>query len=279
MPRARLLKPGFFTDEDIAELPPLARLLFQGLWTVADREGRLEDRPKRLKVELLPYDDCDADDLLAEIAGKGFIVRYEVEGRRFIQVRTFSKHQHPHVREPASSIPAPTEPGASTSPAPVQHDPGPAESESESVRDPGSAEGAPPPSPQPPDDGMAWKVKRVFEGWNEIVGEPTGAAVRDRSDKRVRKVRARLEEIPEGDVWAELFEKAAALRSAGCTWLTFDWLFRNSENPEKLQAGAYDFRLPKRAFDDGDGMVKLTPEDLEQMRQEATILPARGSIR
>ena len=44
MARARLLKPGFFTNEDLCELPAFGRLLFAGLWTIADREGRLEDR-------------------------------------------------------------------------------------------------------------------------------------------------------------------------------------------------------------------------------------------
>src|SRR5262245_4448792 len=61
MARARLLKPGFFTNEDLVELPPAARLLFAGLWTLADREGRLEDRPKRIKLAVLPYDDVDVD--------------------------------------------------------------------------------------------------------------------------------------------------------------------------------------------------------------------------
>ena len=38
-----------------------ARLLFVGLWTIADRNGRLEDRPKRIRAELFPYDEIDAD--------------------------------------------------------------------------------------------------------------------------------------------------------------------------------------------------------------------------
>ena len=43
--RTRLLKPGFFMNEELARLPVRARLLFAGLWCLADREGRLEDRP------------------------------------------------------------------------------------------------------------------------------------------------------------------------------------------------------------------------------------------
>ena len=51
MPRARNVKPGFFKNELLAECEPLARILFEGLWCEADREGRLEDRPRRLKAE------------------------------------------------------------------------------------------------------------------------------------------------------------------------------------------------------------------------------------
>jgi len=42
--RSRNIKPGFFKNEIIAEMPTETRLLFIGLWLLADREGRLEDR-------------------------------------------------------------------------------------------------------------------------------------------------------------------------------------------------------------------------------------------
>jgi hypothetical protein len=49
MARSRNIKPGFFTNDELAECHPLGRLLFAGLWTIADKEGRLDDRPKKLK--------------------------------------------------------------------------------------------------------------------------------------------------------------------------------------------------------------------------------------
>jgi len=103
--RTRLLKPDFFHDEDLAELPFEARLLFAGLWTIADREGRLEDRPKRIKAQVFPYDDVNVDALLDRLAAAGFISRYAVDGLDVVQVRTFVKHQNPHHREPASVLP------------------------------------------------------------------------------------------------------------------------------------------------------------------------------
>lgn len=106
MARVRLLKPGFFTNDLLAEVPPLGRLLFAGLWTICDREGRLEDRPKRIKAEILPFDNANVDRLLEELASLGFIERYESGGQRLIQVVSFTRHQSPHPKEPASKLPA-----------------------------------------------------------------------------------------------------------------------------------------------------------------------------
>jgi len=121
--RARNIKPGFFKNEELAAKDPLARILFQGLWCMADREGRLEDRPARIKAEILPYDACDAESLLASLASgeDPFILRYESEGRRFIQIVHFGRHQNPHLKEPKSTIPAPGRHDADTMPEPEKH--------------------------------------------------------------------------------------------------------------------------------------------------------------
>lgn len=109
MPRARNIKPAFFSNEDLVELPFAARLLFIGLWTLADKKGRLEDRPKKIKMELLPCDDVDVDDMLSQLESYGFLHRYLTEGKRYIQITNFEKHQSPHKTEKESSIPAPDE--------------------------------------------------------------------------------------------------------------------------------------------------------------------------
>lgn len=107
MARARNIKPSFFINEDLIELEPLTRLLFIGLWCLADREGRLEDRPKRVKLSILPADDCNVDCLLQSLHDRGFIIRYEVDGIKYIQIPNFKKHQNPHVKEATSTIPEP----------------------------------------------------------------------------------------------------------------------------------------------------------------------------
>ena len=107
MARSRNIKPGFFKNEVLAEMPFECRLLFIGIWTLADREGRLEDRPKRIKAELFAFDSFDVDPMLSRLQADGFLVRYDVGGSRFIQIENFVKHQDPHYKEKASDIPAP----------------------------------------------------------------------------------------------------------------------------------------------------------------------------
>jgi hypothetical protein len=106
MARIRTVKPDFFLDSDLCELSPLHRLFFQGLWCHADRDGRLEDKPRELKVRILPYDSCEPETMLADLAARGFIVRYAVGGQSLIQIVSFLKHQHPHFKEPPSVLPS-----------------------------------------------------------------------------------------------------------------------------------------------------------------------------
>lgn len=106
MARIRTIKPDFFLHEELAELSALHRLLFVGLWTLADKEGRLEDRPKRIKAALFPWDNCDIHEMLEDLDEAGLIHRYEGDVG-CIAIPSFKKHQRPHPKEPASTLPAP----------------------------------------------------------------------------------------------------------------------------------------------------------------------------
>lgn len=105
MARARTVRPEFFQHEGLAECSPAARLLFIGLWTLADREGRLEDRPKRIGAMLMPYEDADIEALLTELQCGNFIERYDAAEKSVISIPKFAKHQHPHPKEPVSELP------------------------------------------------------------------------------------------------------------------------------------------------------------------------------
>jgi hypothetical protein len=107
MARIRSIKPEFFASEQVASVPHQWRLLFIGLWLHADREGRLLDRPVRLKAMLFPYDDLDVDAGLGCLVNAGLITRYEGNGLRLIAIPSWAKHQLPHAKEEPSRLPGP----------------------------------------------------------------------------------------------------------------------------------------------------------------------------
>ena len=117
MPRARNLKPSFFKDAKVVSCTAYARLLFQGLWCLADYMGRLKYEPLEVKMEVFPADDVDIEALMAELSTKGLVEIYtDRSGSALVQVRGFSKHQNPHVNErigkdkkPLPCLPSPEE--------------------------------------------------------------------------------------------------------------------------------------------------------------------------
>lgn len=107
MARARNIKPAFFDNDELAEIPALGRLLFIGLWTLSDFKGDLEWREKRIKAQLLPYDNCDIKKLAINLDKSGFIRFYSDGDKIYLNICNFAKHQNPHKneREKGSDIP------------------------------------------------------------------------------------------------------------------------------------------------------------------------------
>jgi len=111
MARTRSIKPSFFKNEYLAECEPMARLLFVGLWTLADSQGRMEFRPLRIKAELFPYENCDILGLLKQLADRGFVRAYESGDFKVLEIPTFGQHQRCHPDERDEGLPAPDEDG------------------------------------------------------------------------------------------------------------------------------------------------------------------------
>lgn len=132
--RTRDLKPGFFRDLELSELPHVTRLLFAGLWCFADRRGRCLDIPKLIKSDIFPYENVPVEKHLKLLDEHGFIERYQVDGVRYIWIPNFRRHQHPHPNEQESVIP----------PSPHDDDPWSGSKEHQ-----GTSEGAPRSSPNP----------------------------------------------------------------------------------------------------------------------------------
>jgi len=106
MPRSRNIKPALFKNELLGEADPLLTILFAGLWCLADRDGKLEDRPKRIKAEIFPYRELpDFNGYLTELARLGFIDRFVTSDTAVIEVINFAEHQSPHKTEKGSTLP------------------------------------------------------------------------------------------------------------------------------------------------------------------------------
>lgn len=254
MARTRYVKIGFFRNEALAEFGPWHRLLFEGLWLLADRSGRLEDRAKRIKADLFPYDALDVEPMLADLAAgvDPFIRRYEAEGRRYIAVLNFNAHQRPHHKEPESKIPEPPETlektqrpdrlGArtapETSPPASNGEWGMGNGELVMGKGQESADAA----PAPPD------AADLAGLWNTLTTAPI-AHCRELSNTRIRAARKRLAERAL-DEWREVIARIE--RSAFCHgendrgWVaSFDWLLQ-TDTAAKVLEGKYDNRAGSR---------------------------------
>ncbi len=111
MSRIRTIKPEFYRHIDLFEAEqtcalPL-RLAFTGLLTCCDREGRFKWRPRQLKLDVLPYDDLDFEQVLNALSEYGFIVKYDVNHELYGYFPSWANHQMPSRDELPSEIPTP----------------------------------------------------------------------------------------------------------------------------------------------------------------------------
>ena len=77
MPKMRGFKAEIWTDDKFVELDPLARLLFMGMWSYACDNGHLDDKPKQIKMRVLPTDDVDPVVLIDQMVDLGMVRRDE----------------------------------------------------------------------------------------------------------------------------------------------------------------------------------------------------------
>lgn len=182
MARIRYIKPEFFDDEDLSSTSAFARLAFAGLWTQADRDGRLKDEPGRLRVRLFPFEPTvHMDALLNELAAIEVLVRYETDGVRYLAIPGFDSHQKPHPKEPKSKIPPPTSDQTTVSrersrqntagTGTIPSSPGGREQEGKGI---GRGGGPIPPPPQPsehPPQARSLSIIKPIPGWAIWVGD------------------------------------------------------------------------------------------------------------
>lgn len=110
MPRKRMIDPSIWSDEGLASLTHREQLLFIGLFSNADDEGRLNGTPRAIRL-MLPtiYGDLSEaevrSDLDAVLGAMRHLSRYQVDGRDYLEFTNYTRWQkidHPS----ASRLPA-----------------------------------------------------------------------------------------------------------------------------------------------------------------------------
>jgi len=96
--RIRTIKGEFWTDEKVVELSAWARLMFIGLWNMADDWGLMEWSSKRAKMLLFPADEVDVEALVDELETMEMVTMYENDGRKYLAVNNFHRHQRTDKR-------------------------------------------------------------------------------------------------------------------------------------------------------------------------------------
>ncbi len=262
MARIRTIKPEFFLHEGLAELSASARLLFIGLWTLADKDGRLEDRPRRIKASVFPYEDIDVVPLLVGLEGQGHIVRYAVGSELFIVIPNWSKHQRPHPKEAISTIPPP--PSREKKRQEIKLEPSipstPGGREGKESLDNGKESREGKESEGPNDDS---KPEDLQELWNRFA-DASLPRWKGMTEKRLKQTKARLDERPIAE-WPEVIERIN--KSAFCLgendrgWRASpDWILQ-PDAALKVLEGKYDGGKPKPS-------VEPTCRPLEQTWEE-----------
>ena len=88
--RPRRVPPEFCNDELLEECSERAALLLYRLISQADDQGRQPGHPKSVRANAFPMREsitpAKVEAALAELSRAGFIIRYDVAGRRFIQI-------------------------------------------------------------------------------------------------------------------------------------------------------------------------------------------------
>lgn len=119
MARIRSIHPDSCRSELLAACTAEQERCFWRLLPQCDDEGRCEDAPKVLAAFMFPMNEeivgADVDGWLGRLARLGLIVRYEVDGRRYLAVdaNEWNDHQHPQRPTP-SKFPAPPAPSIDT---------------------------------------------------------------------------------------------------------------------------------------------------------------------
>ena len=104
----RIIKESICASENIDRLNPFHETFFYRLIVNCDDYGRMDARPKILASRLFPLRDLESHEVIGALNAlrdADLILIYEVEGKPYLQMRTWDKHQQ--VRAKRSKYPSP----------------------------------------------------------------------------------------------------------------------------------------------------------------------------
>lgn len=236
MARGRLLCASLSTSEKRARLHDVAPALAefaQGLYPLliahSDDFGRLQGDTFTVKHAIDPTSPRSLDDFdvaMRALNDVGLVIWYEINGRRFIQITEFDKHQTGLHKRTASRMPDPPAHVSGNLPEIPSE-----EKRTEEKRTEGSA------------SRTLSAGRQLQELWNEMTTAPLPKC-RELTPKREKHALARLRDRPLAE-WRTIITRIEA--SAFCRgesdrgWVaTFDWVIGSPDVAVKVLEGKYD---------------------------------------
>ncbi len=86
MLKTRIIKPEFFKNDRLGECEPVVRLLYVGLWMMANRLGETQYDLSKIKSEIFPNTDIAIQPLIRQLEDHGLLVLKPFGGSFAIQL-------------------------------------------------------------------------------------------------------------------------------------------------------------------------------------------------
>lgn len=257
MARNRMIKPEFWTSEQIVECSPITRLLFIGLWNFCDDGGNHVANIRTLKMEVFPGDEIGLDAVqvhIDELIKNELLVEYVSEGKNYWHVTGW---HHQRIEKPTYKHPKFEEQLATSrravgesSTTPLAEEKRKEEKGNEAnITNPkglvvvNEADDTPA-KPKKPD----CPHQAIIDLYHEVL--PMCPQVRNWTPARAAQLRARWNENPERqhlNYWRQFFEYVAScdflVGKAGNTpfFADLEWIVK-SANFTKIREGKYENR-------------------------------------
>jgi len=276
--RKRMIDPNIWSSEDFGKLTTLAKVVFIGMFSNADDEGRGKAKAIYLKSVIFPYDEgirvADVDKTLSEIGSNMSVTFYSHNGSEYYSFDNWSKWQTINRPTP-SMIPEFDENDESfqrlfNERSMSTHGgllPNRKEEEKkekkkgkeENIKGDGGGLDEPPAKP-------AITADDVFNKYNAIcINNPKAKIF---SSSRREKVNTRLKEEAFRENYVEVFKIVATnpflQGKTDSHWKAdFDWLIENDKNYVKVLEGKYENTKTEEKVNTSNVFDRLLRKEME----------------